>query len=176
MSRMQIKAGEHGIVRLFAIDLALDEAQHFDVDALGTALGGVALDPDHVDLITLKDLDDLGLDGYLIHGLGVAKSEVVQLRPQLRALQGKVALIRSAAFGGMEASLTPKKPLRWIASFGEEPMDLTAVPLKSEAAKGIVAPKAPLVQSDKQKASRLFYFTLSFFVLIAVIMLNLMNR
>ena len=139
---MQIKANEHGTVRLFAIDVPVSDHMTFTIDDLETALGGVPLKPEHVDLFLIDDLDDLGLDGYLIHGLGIGKSEVVQLRPQLRALKGQVALIRSAAFGGMPATLTPKKPIRWIASFGEVPVDLTSTPLRSESAKGILASPA----------------------------------
>ena len=167
---MQIKANEHGVVRLFAIDLPTLEAREFDADALGAALGGVPLDAEQVDLIALNDLDDLGLDGYLIHGIGVTKSEVVQLRPQIKALKGHVALIRSAAFGGMPVTLRPSAPIRWVATFGEVPIDLTSKPLHSAAAKGILSGKTPIATPQSGK---LPIWMLATFILIAAIMFTI---
>lgn len=172
---MQIKASEHGVVRLFAIDLPPAEATEFDVDALGAALGGIALDAEHVDLIAPEDLDDLGLDGYLIHGIGVSKSEVVQLRPQIKALKGHVALIRSAAFGGMAPTLTPQKPLRWIASFGETPLDLTSGPLQSKSAKGVLAGGKPPAATKPVKLPWPFKFAIAVFIVAAALMLTLIG-
>lgn len=168
-TEMQINASEHGVVRLFAIDLPAPEALAFGINAVGAALGDVTLDADHVDLINLDDLDDLGLDGYLIHGLGVTKSEVVQLRPQIRALSGHVVLIRSAAFSGKPTTLTPRKPLRWIASFGEVPLDLTSKPLSSEAAKGTLSsPVTAPVPIERNP--RALYIIIALIIFIAAIM------
>ena len=172
-TQMQIKPSEHGVVRLFAIDLPMPEAQAFDVDALAAALGGVTLDGEHVDLFNIDDLDELGLDGYLIHGIGVKKPEVVQLRPQIRALKGQVALVRSAAFGGKPATLTPKKPLRWIASFGEVPLDLTSKPLRSESAKGTISGHSAPVPTPTAGAAKWMYYV---FILIAVIIFTFFAR
>lgn len=170
---MQIKAHEHGVVRLFAIDLPAADAQSFDTDALAAALGGVPLDGEQVDLINLNDLEDMGLDGYLIHGIGAAKSEVIQLRPQINALKGHVALIRSAAFGGMAATLAPQKPIRWVATFGEVPLDLTSTPLRSESAKGTLsAPAAPFTP-DHIGLPKWTYIAFAF---IAIIILNFFAR
>ncbi len=122
-----------------------------------------------MDLINLDDLEEMGLDGYLIHGIGVSKSEVVQLRPQIRALKGHVALIRSAAFGGMAATLKPQKPLRWIASFGEVPLDLTSKPLKSESAKGTISSAPAAVTPQMGGVAKWMYFA---FILIAIVIFN----
>jgi hypothetical protein len=167
---MKITATEHGVVRLFAIDLPSTEAQSFDVDALSAALGDVALDGEQVDLIPIDDLDELGLDGYLIHGIGVPKSEVIQLRPQIRALKGHAALIRSAAFGGMAATLKPQKPLRWVATFGEVALDLTQKPLPSESAKSTNAIPASLDKINSAKIAPWMYAT---FMFIAIIIFNI---
>lgn len=172
-THLQIKASEHGVVRLFAIDLPLGDAAAFDVDALGAALGGIALDAEQVDLIAPDDLQDLGLDGYLIHGIGIPPSEVIQLRPQLRALKGHVALIRSAAFGGMAATLTPRKPVRWIATFGEASIDLTPVPLHSDAAQGVIGSVPPPLSPASPKLPWAFKFALAIFAIAAAAMLTL---
>ena len=63
---MDITATEHGIVRLFAIETA----QSFDHSSLTHALGIEILDPEQVDIITVSDLDELGLEGYLALGMG----------------------------------------------------------------------------------------------------------
>ncbi len=134
--QMSITATEHGIVRLFAIETA----QRFEHADLNEALGVEALDETHVDLITLSDLDELGLEGYLTLGMGIPAAEVEAMRAQLQPLKGTVVLLRSAAFQSKATTLTPKAPLRWIASFGETPLDTTSRQITSAAAKGHITP------------------------------------
>ncbi|MGB7317791.1 MAG: hypothetical protein WBC85_07475 [Planktotalea sp.] len=169
---MQITATEHGVVRLFAIETA----REFDHAALVEALGVETLNPEQVDIIALEDLDELGLEGYLALGMGIPADEIEAMRPQLAALKGDVVLIRSAAFGGKATTLTPQAPLRWIASFGEVPLDLAATPIKTKSAQGIITGKTPPVRASNSKVllwilmafGLIVLVTLSMFVRIAV--------
>jgi len=123
---MHITAHETGVVRLFALELDQAEAKRFDAAALGAALGGADLDDPQVDIIDTDVLDELGLSGYLTDGMGVPEAEIAPLAARIDALDGWVVVVRSAAFGGQAVTLTPRAPLRWVASFGETPLDLTA--------------------------------------------------
>ncbi len=141
--RMQIKATEAGLVRVFAIDLPPETIREFtdpkqpDIAAIRDALGAEALSPDHVDLLRVEDLGELGLDGYLVDGLGVAEDDLTpDDRARLRALKGYVLVLPSRAFGGTAQTLAPRTPLRWIGTFAEPAAQSDFTPLKSAAAQG----------------------------------------
>ena len=168
-TQMRITATEHGVVRLFAIETA----QAFDHDALCAALGVETLDPKQVDMITLKDLDELGLEGYLALGMGIEPSEIEAMRPQIKALKGDVVLIRSAAFGGQAVTLNPKAPLRWIATFGEVPLDTTSTPMKTASAQGTVPGVIP---SDRPSNTKVLFWILAAFALIVAITISMFIR
>lgn len=166
---MDISASETGVVRIFAIDLATDAAQAFDIAALQHALGSSELNADHVDLLEIADLEELGLRGYLTDGMGIAAEEITPFAMQLDALDGRVAVIRSAAFTGTHQTLSPRAPLRWIASFGEVPLDLTAAPLSSKSAIGTLS-SAPAPVSHT-KTLMWVLAALAFFVIATISML-----
>lgn len=156
--RINIQAGETGVVRVFSIR----SGATLDLAGVSAALGGVTLDPEHVDLFTVSDLDALGLGGYLIDGMGVDPAEVAPLRTRLEALPGQVAILRSAAFKGAPSELEIRAPLRWVASFGEVPIDLSAPPLTSASATGVLTggPSAPPPKLGKALAFVLFFLGL----------------
>ncbi|WP_137701688.1 hypothetical protein [Marimonas lutisalis] len=137
---IEIPADEHGVIRLFAVDLEGDAARRFNrrngTWPLRDALGAETLDPAHVECFDLSDLAGLGLSGYLDEGLGVPTSELSGLRPRLDALRGWVAVITSRAFAGVSQRLTPRPPLRLIATLHEERPPVIFERLPSEAAKG----------------------------------------
>lgn len=167
--QMNITATEHGIVRLFSIETA----QSFDHNDLAKALGIDTLDPDHTDLITIDDLDELGLEGYLALGMGIAADEIEAMRPQIGALKGNVALIRSAAFGGKATILSPQAPLRWIASFGEVPLDTTATQIKTASAQGTISGPVPV---QRPSNNRVLLWILAAFAVIVLITISMFIR
>lgn len=144
---MDITATEHGVVRLFAIETA----QVFDHRDLARALGVDSIDENHADIITISDLDELGLEGYLALGMGVAPEEIEAMRPQISALKNDVALVRSAAFKGEATQLRTQNPLRWIASFGEVPLDTTSKPIETDSAEGIITGPPPEIRPTNVK-------------------------
>lgn len=148
---MKVSASEHGLVRLFAVDLPPNEIAAFatpDPDGsqgwpLRDALGATQLNPDYVECFDLADLDDLGLTGYMEQGLGIAPKDIAQDALQLGALKGPVLVVLSSAFGGTAQELTPKAPLRWIGTYAEEGHAIAFEPLDSKAAQGSLTPAAP---------------------------------
>ncbi|SDN56007.1 hypothetical protein SAMN05216196_101902 [Lutimaribacter pacificus] len=172
---MQVSATEAGLVRVFAIDLPPDGIAGFtDPDSPGIAtirdaLGAQALSPDHVDLVRLADLGELGLDGYLTEGLGVAADEIAPDRARLRALTGYVLVLPSRAFAGTAQVLTPRAPLRWIGTYAEPQAQAQSdfTPLRSEGAKGAPLKRGP---SDAAISGRVAAVALLVLFLLVAIM------
>ncbi|UZD90205.1 hypothetical protein [Cognatishimia activa] len=155
--QMKVKAQEHGLIRIFAVDLPPEEADRFDHrtfdDDLGTwplrdALGADYLDEDFIEFFDVADLEELGLAGYMVQGLGIARKDVDEVRAQIDQISGHVLIVLSNAFDGFEQTLNPKAPLRWIGTFEEEGADVQFKPLKSAAAKGSVAETPPAKASN----------------------------
>lgn len=150
--QMKIKAQEHGLIRIFAVDLhpeetiAFKERQFVEDDEswpLKDALGATYLDEDFIEFFDVADLEDLGLAGYMVQGLGIAEKDVDEARAQIEQITGPVLIVLSNAFDGLEQVLTPKSPLRWVGTFKEEGAAVQFKPLQSAAAKGSVAETKP---------------------------------
>ncbi|MDD9742132.1 MAG: hypothetical protein RID15_15985 [Marinovum algicola] len=119
---LEIPSDEHGLVRVFTVDLPLDEAQILlddEARALQQKTGAIALDPDHIDLFDMNDLSGLPLADYLAEGHGIPDEELAPIRAQLERVKGRVMVMRSAAFERIGQQLRVTHPLRWIATFGE---------------------------------------------------------
>lgn len=139
--RMQVKANEIGLVRLFAVDLPEEDIAELDETGAKSgwckaALGASDLNPDYVEFFDIAILEEMGLAGYMVQGLGVAKSDIQDARSQIEPLTGHVLIVLSKAFAGTEQTLTPRAPLRWIGTFKEDGAPVQFQPIKSTAAKG----------------------------------------
>lgn len=159
-----VSPNEAGVVRIYAIDLAPADTlafcepkpdQNGDADwPLKAALGVTHLDEDFVEVFDVATLEQIGLSGYLVMGNGIAEADVAPYKDMLDRLQGHVAIVFSAAFGGVEAQLTPQSPLRYIAAFREENAPVTFKPLPDESAKRTDAPPAKKKPSDAAMSGR----------------------
>lgn len=142
-TRMEVAANEMGLVRLFTVDLPPKEALGLKErpEALPPLLGVEALEDGQWELFDLRDLAGMGLESYLAEGHGIDAADLEPMRWQLDALEGVVLLLRSAALAERPATLAPRAPLRWIATFGEAraPVPLQS-DLSSESARGGLAP------------------------------------
>ncbi len=147
--RFEVKSGERGIVRIFAVDLPADQIKGFDAAA---ALGVDALDAAGVELFPVSDLKEIGLSGYMHEGLGIAAEELDVAR--LDALQGYVLVVLSAAFEGEAAILTPRSPLRWIGTYTEETASVKFAPLPSDSARGNIVTQTKPPPSDAAMSGR----------------------
>lgn len=155
---IHIPANEHGVVRLFALDMRPEQAAFLkEPGALGQVLGleGSGLDPDlqQVEIFPVSDLEDIGLAGYLSEGLGIPQDQIAQDRAMLDALEGQVLLIRSRAFRGQEARLTPAQQITLKGTYGERQTSWDAAPQTAESAKPYSAPPLP-PRAARDKARR----------------------
>ncbi len=145
--RITIKNTEHGVVRVFDVDLTPEEIKPFNrrngIWPLQQALGADTLDPDHIELFPVEDLDELGLARYLEEGHGIDADEIAEMRQRLDGLSGHVLIVKSRAFGGTAQTLEPRAPLRLIASFNEDRAPVSFDPLPSEGARGTTGGKPP---------------------------------
>jgi hypothetical protein len=161
--RFEIKAQEHGIVRLFTVNKdaeppIMSVEKDWDADPvdppwpLRDALGVEYLDSDFIELFDVSDLEGVGLPQYMIDGLGVAEAEVEQDRARLEAIRGMVLVVLSSAFGGFAGTLTPKSPLRWVGTYTEDRAPVSFQPLHSEAATAPnTAPENEAEDAPRQK-------------------------
>ena len=160
--QFEISANEAGVIRLFLLDLPAGQIDRFrdgDPDAdvptpLETALGCSGLDLEFVEVFPVSNLAGLGLAGYLVDGLGVAESDIVDDRAGLDDIDGVVVVILSNAFGGLPHIVTPQAPLRWIATYVEERAPVEFQPLPSQSAKGQAAGPAKSRPSDAAMSGR----------------------
>lgn len=144
---MQVSSSERGLVRLFAVDLPGDEIENFRSAKINSdgelaewplddALGFSFLDEDFIELFDVIDLEDLGLTGYMVEGLGIAQKDVDEDAARLAAQKGWILVVLSAAFGGVAQTLTPKAPLRWIGTYKEDGAPVHFELLPDASAKG----------------------------------------
>lgn len=128
---LNIPADDYGNVYLFL----LPEGPDPDVAAM---LGVEFLDLAHVDVIQVKDLQGLGLRGYLVSGMGISED---QIGPEANRDSGMVALLRSAAFSGRRAEVIPAPGVRHLATYVERRAETPERELRSVSAGGIVSGK-----------------------------------
>lgn len=141
---MHIKSSEHGVVRVFHIDLPKEAVQRFTKQA-GTgewpvqyALGAKSLRASFVEVVDIRDLGDMPLSQYLSKAYDLTGKEFDALRPRVDALKGHVLVLPSQAFDHTEQNLTISAPLRWVVTLNEPKGTPTGAPIISESAKGIV--------------------------------------
>ncbi|SMP29620.1 hypothetical protein [Shimia sagamensis] len=144
---MQVSSSERGLVRLFAVDVPSEEIEAFRAQVNGVdgallswplkeALGFTYLDEDFIELFPVSDLEEMGLTGYMVEGLGIAQKDVAEDSARLAAQKGWVLIVLSAAFDGVAQSLSPKAPLRWIGTYKEDGAPVHFEPLPDASAKG----------------------------------------
>lgn len=141
--RIEITSASRGSIWVFAVDIEAQAIKNFTAKngdwPLARALGVETLDAEHVEVFPTSDLEGVGLAGYLEQGLGVVEEQLDGLRARLDAIKGVVMVLTARAFGDEQAELTPKSPLRLIASFTEDRPPVRFEPLPTQAAIGNVA-------------------------------------
>lgn len=146
---LTVVEGERGLVRLFAVNLTPEQVKPMlaapegtDVpnptprptdEAAARLLGISEIDAAHCELLPLRDLTGVGLDGYLTEGLGIPDDAISADRARLKALEGYVLLVHTEAFSGRE-SLTPGPALTPIALYHKPGTDWRSVPTPAQAA------------------------------------------
>ena len=147
MKTLQIPEGEAGRIRVFALSMTDSEAKALAANTSGVpetdgarsyqedVIGASDLDHDFIEVFPLKNLEGLGLSGYLLEGHDVVAAEVEQDKAKLTALGGWVMIVMSKAFGGTARSLSLDPRLTLIGTYSQEGIDWTPVPIETAAAK-----------------------------------------
>ncbi|WP_170415204.1 hypothetical protein [Ruegeria atlantica] len=147
MSDLIVAPHEHGVLRLFHLDMRPEEAKFLrEPGAADQILGVEGLDPAQIDVFPVSDLEDLGLFGYLNEGCGVSKDQLD--RAALEGVEGWVMVLRSAAFGGRAATLRPDSKVHLIGLYTEEATNWTGGAIETESAKPFSTPQS--VPQDDQ--------------------------
>ncbi len=174
-----VTPGEHGVLRVFGIDLPDADIAAFATEA-GTAwplrdtLGVSSLDPKFVEVVDLETFRSYGFARYLAEGYGIAEADLYADTARLDALSGHVTLVVSQAFGGQAANLTVTPPLRHIATFRADTSGTPTGVLHAETAKPQAAPEGTPPKPPRTDAStggRIALFALLAATVLVVLMI-----
>lgn len=130
----QVSKDEHGVVRLYQVALHEVDAQALTAADVQQALNVVFLDSDFIEIFNVRDLQDIGLRGYMETGLGIASRDIDPFAERIVDVDGWVVVVLSQAFGGFGVTLSPKHPLRPIGAFVEEGATSPLIDLDAETA------------------------------------------
>ena len=166
---LEISKGEHSVYRLFAIDLPPDQIAAFTTPVMNAdndndyplrdALGMNYLDEQHVQIISLADLKELRLSGYLTEGLGIAPEDFAADKERLDALRGHIAVTATAAFEQPER-IIPKSPVSFIAAYREDAPLQQFIDLSTTSAEGVVNTRHNPVADAPTRMPRLSLLTI----------------
>ena len=170
--QLNVTADERGIVRVFSLEMPPEKARfQAEPGAAAESLGVQALDPAHVEIICLSDLDEIGLSGYLTEGCGVPETEIAPVANRLDTLEGYVMVVFSQAFTTTPIALKPAPDVKPVAAFGTARTDWSATAMSAESAKPFSAPRRS-PREDRAISRRVGarVFTI-FWIIIALIVL-----
>lgn len=116
---LHIPTSERGVLRLFALDMRPEELRFLREDgAIRDVLGTCDLTEDHVQLIHIPDLEELGITGYLREGCDIPDDQITAQRAALETIDRDVMAVPSIAFN-TERIVTLDPRLRFVAQFQE---------------------------------------------------------
>lgn len=151
MQALNVPASETGKVRVFALNMDEDDATALrEPGGPDGVLGVLQVDPAYVEVFPVKDLDGLGLAGYLTEGCGISTEQIAPDTARLNSLGGHVMLVFSRAFSGRAVTLHPTSDVTLIATYDETPLDWSGPPIVTESAK----PQVRAGQSPRFARSR----------------------
>ena len=169
---LTIPAGERGRIRVFSLSMSADEAENLE---LGRALGKYPDDPSRVEVFPVRNLEGLGLAGYLVEGCGVPEAQIAPDRTRLDALDGHVLLLFSRAYGDAGVTLEPEPALTLIGTYTEERRDITATPIETESAKPYTGTRRPSPREARAASRRagaiVFAIVMAILALILILVL-----
>jgi hypothetical protein len=142
------------MIRVFAVsrpiaDMA-EQLRHNTKAEVATALLGLSVSENHIELFALSDLTGVGLPRYLMDGYDVDPGAISGLRARLEALDGYILLLFSSVSDAGDVAFAPAPDLTLIGTFAEPRAQHVAPPLDTQAAKpysGVTAPPAPMARA-----------------------------
>ncbi|TMV10284.1 hypothetical protein FGK63_04260 [Ruegeria sediminis] len=145
MSDLTVAPNEHGVLRLFTLDMRPEEAKFLqEPGAAEQVLGVTGLDDEQIEVFPVSDLEDVGLYGYLTEGCGIPEDQLD--RAALATIEGWVMILRSKAFRGRGMDLNPDPRVALAGLFTEEATSWTGRPIETESARPFSGPPVGDVQ------------------------------
>jgi len=159
---IDIPNDERGVIRVFSLSMSDAEAKALKDNVPASAdgpspqqalLGARNLDSDFTEVFPVKDLDGIGLAGYLEAGNGVDRAQLAPDARRLAALERWVFIAFSSAFGGVAQTLSPDPALTLIGTYTEPKPDFAlGRPLTAESAKPQTAPEADAPPTKRKRS------------------------
>lgn len=121
---LHVAAFDHGILRVWAIDEGMQvgavlvtalTSEPRNAGPVMKALGAERVDPYWVDLVTMKDIADLGLGGYLAEAYDIPADQLAAAN--LATDAPHVVIVPSRAFADHEQTLSPDAAMIPLAVF-----------------------------------------------------------
>lgn len=164
-----VTAHETEVIRLY--EIALPDATPFTTSDVASALGTDGLDSDYVDIFAVDVLDELGLRGYMIDGLGIPEDALDPYLDRITQVTGQVAVVLTKAFQGRALTLKNSHPLRLIGAFHEGQAPRIDVDLTSKAATQKTPKPTKKPKSQAAQSGMIATFVLLFMFLFAAVIL-----
>lgn len=135
-SNIQIAKGEHGVLRLFAVEHPDTGSSN---DHAGQRYLGVEdVDENRIEVFDVGDLAGMPLSRYLTEGVGVAERDLGVDRARIDALDGTVMIVHPGAFKEREATIRPGDGVKLIATYRDAPVAAPMGKLRSDGAAGVM--------------------------------------
>lgn len=149
-----VTASEAEVIRVYEVALPDQKAEALTVADIGRALtlneADSDLDPEYVDIFPVNALDDYGLKGYLIEGLGIREGALAPYDSKIQRAEGYIVVVLSKAFRNKPLGLKNGHPLRLIGAFSERKAESIDVDLTTPSAEK----SAPKPKKQKSEAAQ----------------------
>jgi hypothetical protein len=142
--QIEINGSDRGTLLVFQLDLPGEAVERFTVQAgtgewpLKYALGATTLRNGFVDVVDIRDLEQMRLSQYLTDAHNASGAEFKADRPRLDALTGHLVVLPAQAFDNTSQTLRIAPQLRLIGSYSEATGKASGPKLSSASAKGLL--------------------------------------
>lgn len=150
--QIEINGSDRGTLLVFQLDLPGEAVERFTVQAgtgewpLKYALGATSLRNGFVDVVNIRDLEQMRLSRYLTEAHNASGAEFKADQARLDALTGHLVVLPAQAFDNTSQTLRIAPQLRLIGSYSEATGKASGPKLGSASAKGLLG-QGPSPQS-----------------------------
>jgi hypothetical protein len=143
--QIEINGSDSGTLLVFQLDLPGEAVERFTVQAgtgewpLKYALGATTLRNGFVDVVDIRDLEQMRLSQYLTEAHNASGDAFNADRNRLDALTGHLVILPAQAFDNTSQTLRIAPQLRLIGSYSEATGKSAGPKLGSASAKGLLA-------------------------------------
>lgn len=142
--QIEINGSDRGTLLVFQLDLPAEAVERFTVQAgtgewpLKYALGATTLRNGFVDVVDIRDLEQMRLSHYLAEAHNASGGAFKADRSRLDALTGHLVILPAQAFDNQSQTLRIAPQLRLIGNYTEATAKTPGAKLASASAKGLL--------------------------------------